>query len=299
MQQEQYTSAQLQSSPKHRRAILWDMDGVFCDGEPPFKSAQLRALQDHLQYLLEDFNPSDKDFLKGLELITTGRSSLEIYKEMVQQYFDHNDSEEKKAKWVESLGKSIDRYNLEEIDKLEQAGKYLYEDTVATFLECARRRVPMVIVTGSLGPIAQHTIDLLVARAEGDPETQAFIRQTVIAFTPETYPGFSKPHPEPYNIALAHVRKVHGVEDAIVIEDSPSGVQAAVKAGCVTLVRNDMSDSSIASRIREWVTDETRIHPKIQFDLVAQHLGLDTDCSNSVEYNRDNEESQSAVIVLG
>lgn len=91
----------------------------------------------------------------------------------------------------------------------------------ALLLQCRQARVPTALVSASWGRL----IDAVREQVEADLGLTAF--DTVVAGDDVAN---SKPHPEPYLTAAAALG--HPAEECLAFEDSPTGVRAAVAAGC-------------------------------------------------------------------
>lgn len=261
----------MQSEENVKLVVLFDMDGVLCLGEKPFENAQRRALIELKAEgcLHPHIDIHSESFKAELQVLTIGRSTIQIYFEMVEKFFVHENDSDRKKSLCQKLSSKVNQYNVEEIQAIHK--DYLIQDTVTVFIECAKQDLPMAIVTGSLKPVAQKTLQL-IAESVHDAE----LKQKILAiptYTPEDYHPHSKPQPGPYLHAKARIEHTH----AMVIEDSLSGAKAAIAAGCRTFVRTD--NHAVRTDLEAWKSkDEAHqaiavsYHEKITFDLIEEHL---------------------------
>lgn len=108
----------------------------------------------------------------------------------------------------------------------------LYEGVEDIFDLLAKKNIPMAIVTGaSRARIVEHL--------DSKIEQQLTVLVTADDVT------HTKPHPEPYLVAVGHLGSAAG--DCLVIENAILGVQSAKAAGCIcfalqtTLGRDDLA----------------------------------------------------------
>ncbi|WP_314647371.1 HAD family phosphatase [uncultured Microbacterium sp.] len=179
------------------RAVLWDMDGTVVDTEPYWMAAETR--------LVESFGGSwtHED---GLQLVGSGLIDSAII--------------------LQNAGVRLEPQAI--VDHLTDEVQRMLRNDGVPFRPGARELlldlhdagVPTALVTMSLRRMALSVVELI--------EFPAF--RLVVAGDDVENP---KPHPEPYLQAAALL----GVDiaDAVVIEDSPTGVRAGVASGAVTL----------------------------------------------------------------
>lgn len=86
--------------------------------------------------------------------------------------------------------------------------------------ELQAARIPMAVVTNS----SRNIVDAMLTQLPGHGFASVVTSERVTN---------SKPHPEPYELAAADLGVA--TESAIAIEDSPTGVASAVRAGCSVL----------------------------------------------------------------
>jgi HAD superfamily hydrolase (TIGR01509 family) len=199
----QYLQKQKQAnlSPK---AVLFDMDGVLYDSMSSHARAwQETAIRHNLLATPEDF------------YLFEGRTGDSTIDELFYRTFRHEATPEEKEVIYEEKAALFNKYNDGHVMKgapevLKQVKTYGLET---------------LIVTGS----GQHSlIDKLNHTFPGIFEREKMIT----AFDVQ----YGKPHPEPYLMGLEKA----GVKpnEAIVVENAPMGIQAAVAAGIFTIAVN-------------------------------------------------------------
>jgi HAD superfamily hydrolase (TIGR01509 family) len=188
-------------SPK---AVLFDMDGVLYDSMPAHARAwQETAVKHNLLATPEDF------------YLFEGRTGDSTIEELFFRTFRHGATPEEKEAIYKEKAALFNKYNNGRVMK---GAPEVLKQVKAYGLET-------LIVTGS----GQHSlIDKLNQTFPG-----VFERDKMITAFDVQY---GKPHPEPYLMGL----KKAGVEphEAIVIENAPMGIQAAVAAGIFTVAVN-------------------------------------------------------------
>ena len=187
------------------KGILWDNDGVLVDTEKLFFKA-------------------NQDLFKEHRITLTEQQFFEWY--LVKNH----------GAWHLLTDQSAD-----DIIQLRNYRDALYTDYLLTNtqLEIAgmqhlvhqlSEHIPMGIVTSS----KRHHFEMIHARTNFLPYFKFVITEDMVAT--------SKPSPEPYLLGLKHL----GIDakDALVIEDSPRGLQAAISAGikCIVLRHSLMRD---------------------------------------------------------
>ncbi len=196
------------------RAVLFDMDGVIVDSEPLHVAAFQTTLKEFGHELTEE---SYKQHFAG----RTDEAGFKRYFEFVNESVDLPLIMSKKAQAYLELAS----------DRLVP-----YTGVIACICDLAEREVPLGLVTGSL-------------RAEAEAVLKAFslthLFSAVVAAEDITR---SKPDPEGYlkgSLALNILPA-----DCIVIEDAPSGVQAAKSAGMrVVGVTNTHDDKELEGAV--------------------------------------------------
>lgn len=188
-------------SPK---AILFDMDGVLYDSMRFHARAWYEtAMKHHLLATQEDF------------YLFEGRTGEGTINELYQRTFNRDATHEEKQAIYEEKAELFNKYN----DGKAMAGAEEVLAQVKAF------DMQTLVVTGS----GQHSlINKLNHTYPGYFERE----KMVTAFDVK----YGKPHPEPYLMGLKKAG-VHANE-ALVIENAPMGVEAAVAANIFTIAVN-------------------------------------------------------------
>ncbi|CAH0179016.1 MULTISPECIES: HAD family phosphatase [unclassified Microbacterium] len=179
------------------QAVLWDMDGTLVDTEPYWMAAETA--------LVESFGGT-WSHEQALQLVGSGL---------------HESAEILRAAGVDMDADAI-------VSHLTDAVRELLETQGVPFRPGARELlrdlqvagIPSALVTMSLGRMARSVIDLI--------DFPAF--DVVVPGDEVDYP---KPHPEPY-LKASRLLDID-IADALVIEDSPTGLRAGIASGAVTL----------------------------------------------------------------
>lgn len=179
------------------QAVLWDMDGTLVDTEPYWMASETA--------LVESFGGT-WSHEQALQLVGSGlNESAEILR----------------AAGVDMAGDAI-------VDHLTDAVRRLLETRGVPFRPGARELlrdlqdagIPSALVTMSLGRMARNVVDLI-----GFPAFHVVV--------PGDEVDRPKPHPEPY-LKAARLLDID-IAEALVIEDSPTGLRAGLASGAVTL----------------------------------------------------------------
>ncbi|WP_308013001.1 HAD family hydrolase [Microbacterium tenebrionis] len=179
------------------QAVLWDMDGTLVDTEPYWMASETA--------LVESFGGT-WSHEQALQLVGSGlNESAEILR----------------AAGVDMAGDAI-------VDHLTDAVRRLLETRGVPFRPGARELlrdlqdagIPSALVTMSLGRMARSVVDLI-----GFPAFDVVV--------PGDEVDRPKPHPEPY-LKAARLLDID-IAEALVIEDSPTGLRAGLASGAVTL----------------------------------------------------------------
>lgn len=176
------------------KTVLWDMDGVIVDSEP-LHVAAFRA--------------------------TLATQKYELTDEQYRAYFAGRTDEAGFIEYFKFINETVDvpvlmREKARAYLELAANQLVMYPGVIETMKFLHEHSVRMALVTGSL-------------RVEADTVVHAFALEKYFdAIVTADDIKHGKPHPEGYLAAanLLHARP----EDCLVIEDSPSGVQAAVAA---------------------------------------------------------------------
>jgi len=196
-------------SDRRIRAVLFDLDGVLLDSEPVhFHAWQAAAAQAGL-----DPAALDPDELVGVPDALFGER-------LARKAACRRTKNELMAAKNDAFG------------KLFTDNPPIFEGLVAEIEKLRGKGIPMAVVTSS----DRHFAELMLETAG----LRHFI-EVLVAVEDVVHP---KPDPEPYLMAARQL----GVppDECAVIEDSVSGVNAAVAAGCLTLA---VTRAVIASRL--------------------------------------------------
>ncbi|MCA8913657.1 MAG: HAD family phosphatase [Planctomycetes bacterium] len=175
-------------------AILWDMDGTIVDTERVVWEVMQRAFLDAVQIELPE----------ALFESLLGQSELDFYRHMVEK-FSLTEAD------VQAIKLAFDRDYIPMLADVPPLPGAL--EKVADFAD----RAPQALVTGSTNAQARAVLDAL--------DLAGHFRHVVAC---DLY-SKGKPDPEPFLLAAQKL----GVDPSscLVLEDSPSGVTAAKKAG--------------------------------------------------------------------
>ncbi|MFJ4252642.1 HAD family hydrolase [Microbacterium sp. NPDC090003] len=179
------------------RAVLWDMDGTVVDTEPYWMAAETR--------LVESFGGT-WTHADALQLVGSGLIDSAIILQNAG---------------VRMEAEAIVAHLTDEVQNLLRTeGVPFRPGARELLLDLKQAGVTTALVTMSLRRMALSVVDLI--------DFPAF--DLVVAGDDVDNP---KPHPEPYLQAAALLDI--DIADAIVIEDSPTGVRAGIASGAVTL----------------------------------------------------------------
>ncbi|WP_255305171.1 HAD family phosphatase [Microbacterium sp. 3J1] len=179
------------------RAILWDMDGTLVDTEPYWMAAE--------SALVESFGGTwtDED---ALQLVGNGLIDSAI---ILQNAGVDMEADAIVSLLTDGVQKALRTQGV----PFRPGARELLQDL-------KRAGIPTGLVTMSLRRMALGVVDLI--------EFDAF--DIVVAGDDVANP---KPHPEPYLHAAALLDI--DIADAVVIEDSPTGLRAGIASGAVAL----------------------------------------------------------------
>lgn len=187
------------------KAVLFDMDGVLFDSMPAHAKAWVAACRE-----------------QGLEIseeevyLNEGRTALTTVEWVMQRQFNRSTTPEEAA--------SIYARKSDIFNTFPEASKMPGAEALLRQIKAEGRTI--VVVTGSgqaslLERLTLHYPDFFdLHRIVSSKDVQ-----------------YGKPHPEPYLMGL---EKAGGLRpwEAIVVENAPLGVKAAVAAGCFTVAAN-------------------------------------------------------------
>jgi beta-phosphoglucomutase len=196
------------------KAALFDMDGVILDSEPLHVAAFQATLDRH------GYKLSTKDYKEHFAG-KTDEAGFESYFNFINETVEI----------PVIMGEKARKY-------LELAGDQLVPYTgIVPLIRNLADIIPLALVTGSL-------------RAEAEVALKAFeITDCFKVIIAAEDISQSKPNPEGYNKAAARIGV--SLEKCVVIEDSPSGIKAALAAGieCIavtnTHTKEDLSHATI------------------------------------------------------
>ncbi|MDL2209056.1 HAD-IA family hydrolase [Parabacteroides sp. OttesenSCG-928-O15] len=193
------------------KAVLFDMDGVLYDSMP-FHARAWKEIADKYNLIS---SPEDFYLMEG----RTGGATIDA---LFHRTFGHGATEEQKRSIYDEKAALFNSYNEEAV--MPGASEMLRKVKEAG--------MQAILVTGS----GQYS---LIDKLNGHFPGVFTIEKMVTAYDVK----YGKPHPEPYLMGLAKA----GVKacEAIVVENAPMGVEAAVAAGIFTIAVNTgpLSDS--------------------------------------------------------
>lgn len=193
-------------------AVLFDMDGTLIDSEGLWLDAE-HAVMDSLG---ATWTAADQEYCLGGPL------------ERVADYMISRSG-------ADITADAVGRRLLDEMEQRLRSTPLAWQPGArALLLECRQAGVPTALVSASWARL----IDAVQEQVEADLGLTAF--DTVVAGDEVTN---SKPHPEPYLTAAATLG--HAPELCLALEDSPTGVRAAVAAGCRVIAIPHIADVQI------------------------------------------------------
>lgn len=187
-------------------AVIFDMDGVIFDSEKVYYDAFFMAA-DQLEV------EADHDFV----LSFSGKSSPDCQL-MLQQFFDGD---------TEKTRRFFQHWGLARLDILSEHGLDFKEGFLTLFDAIKASGRPIGLVTSA------YYADM---RENFERNDAALLDDFTHIITIEDV-KFPKPDPQPYRMMMRHLSQAP--ENCIVIEDSISGISAALSAGARTIMIND------------------------------------------------------------
>ena len=178
-------------------AVLWDLDGTLLDSEPYWIAGEYALVEHHGGTWTDE----DAHAIVGFDLLD---AAVEI---------------KRRSGIPPNPQEIVDHLMLEVRDQIRDHQPWR-PGAVELLAECRATGVPCALVTMSWRPI----VDAVAA---------ALPPGAFAALVPGDEVARGKPDPEPY----LHAARALGVDpaDCVAIEDSPTGVAAALAAGCATL----------------------------------------------------------------
>lgn len=178
------------------QAVLWDMDGTLIDSEPAWVLAQRTLVEQHSGVWTDD----DWIALIGSDMPTTAAAIS--------------------AKGVPGSAAEITRVLTEHVVDALRTSIRWRPGAVALVQALNDAGVPQAIVTTS----PMNIVEVVAAALPGGAVSVLVTEESVQR---------SKPNPQPY--LLAAQRLGVEIECCVAIEDSPNGLQAAVRSGAAVL----------------------------------------------------------------
>jgi len=206
---------------KALQAIVFDFDGVIADSE----RLHLRSYQEILAP--EGVTISTEDYLQKY----LGYDDVGVFKAVGRDYNLPMDD----GRVTELIGKKGERY-----ESLSAAGEMLFPGVAAFIRNAVAAEVPIAIASGAM----THEIEEVLERAG--------LRALFPVIVGADQTQRSKPHPDPYQTALARLRGHTGRDlidyRSVAIEDSKWGLVSARAAGlrCVAV-----TNTYAAAELRE------------------------------------------------
>jgi len=185
------------------KAVLFDMDGVLYDSMPNHTSSWIKVMQNHGIYMsdIDAYMNEGRTGDETIDLISKREGRIIGCEERKQMY------EEKKAIFSACP----------QVAPFKESGELLKK--------VAGSGLKIMLVTGSGQP---SLLDAL-----NDDFPNIFTRDNMVTSFDVKH---GKPHPEPYLTALC--KGGLNASEAVVVENSPLGVEAAVAAGIYTIAVN-------------------------------------------------------------
>lgn len=185
--------------PENIKAVIFDMDGTLLNTEPLHAKAIEEILKENGHHLS----------VEEIEKKFYGVSDTEVFEAFSKILpFDLKTFLEKKNKLIKDL---IQKYNKEDFKKLLTPG-------ILEFIEeLKKRKITIALVSASENEVVEAII------------THLHLKNDFAFLVSRQHTHLSKPHSSPYFYAL-RLLKIK-VEEALIFEDSPAGITAALGTG--------------------------------------------------------------------
>ncbi len=205
-------------------AVLFDMDGTLLDSEPLWLIAETNTMQ----VMRCGWDQNDQEHCLGgpvVRVVAHMRSKLST---SAAEQFD--------SAWVEAylMAQVLEQYGRGDIPWMPGA-----RDLVAS---ARALKLPLALVTNSPRAIVEGAHRGIIADLGYDPFGVLVVGDEV---------GKPKPHPEPFQKAATRLGATPS--DCLAVEDSPTGVLAAIAAGCHVIAIEHLAplaDLAAASRVK-------------------------------------------------
>lgn len=178
------------------QAVLWDMDGTLIDSEPAWVLAQRRLVEQHSGIWTDE----DWTALIGSDMPTTAAAIS--------------------AKGVPGSAAEITRALTEQVAEALRTAIHWRPGAVALVQALKDAGVPQAIVTTS----PMNIVEVVAAALPADAISVLVTEESVQR---------GKPDPEPYQLAARRIGA--DIRNCVAVEDSPNGLQAAVRSGATVL----------------------------------------------------------------